>query len=92
MLFSSIVFHLRFAGHAACVLSCTRQAEKHRASACKPCFYAWGEPVYVILMVLSILFNYVSGIDIERNLENPFKAKQSLVIAVAVNLLILGVF
>ena len=44
-------------------------------------FYAWGEPVYVILMVLSILFNYVSGIDIERNLENPFKAKQSLVIA-----------
>lgn len=55
-------------------------------------FYAWGEPVYVILMVLSILFNYVSGIDIERNLENPFKAKQSLVIAVAVNLLILGFF
>lgn len=44
----------------------------------------------MILMVLSILFNYVSGIDIERNLENPFKAKQSLVIAVAVNLLILG--
>ena len=44
-------------------------------------FYAWGEPVYVILMVLSILFNYVSGIDIERNLENPFKAEQSLVIA-----------
>ena len=55
-------------------------------------FYAWGEPVYVILMVLSILFNYVSGIDIERNLENPFKAKQSLVIAVVVNLLILGFF
>lgn len=24
-------------------------------------FYAWGEPVYIILMVLSILFNYLCG-------------------------------
>lgn len=32
-------------------------------------FYAWGEPVYIILMILSILFNFVSGLDIDRNRE-----------------------
>ena len=31
-------------------------------------FYAWGEPVYLFLMLLSILFNYFSGLDIARNL------------------------
>lgn len=29
-------------------------------------FYAWGEPVYIILMILSILLNYFCGMDIER--------------------------
>ena len=29
-------------------------------------FYAWGEPVYLFLMLLSILFNYFSGLDIAR--------------------------
>lgn len=32
-------------------------------------FYAWGEPVYLFLMLLSILFNYFSGLDIARNLQ-----------------------
>ena len=30
-------------------------------------FYAWGEPVYIVLMLLSIVFNYYVGIDIEEN-------------------------
>ncbi len=29
-------------------------------------FYAWGEPVYVIIMLLSVLLNYVSGILLEK--------------------------
>lgn len=28
-------------------------------------FYAWGEPKYILLMLISILFNYVMGIGIE---------------------------
>ena len=28
-------------------------------------FYAWGEPVYVLLMLFSIGINYVSGREIE---------------------------
>ena len=29
-------------------------------------FYSWGEPKYIILMVLSILFGYAEGILIEK--------------------------
>ena len=42
-------------------------------------FYAWGEPVYLFLMLLSILFNYFSGLDIARNLQDKRAAKRSLV-------------
>ena len=28
-------------------------------------FYAWGEPVYIILMLISILFNFFAGKDID---------------------------
>ncbi|WP_069988466.1 MBOAT family O-acyltransferase [Massilioclostridium coli] len=57
-------------------------------------FYAWGEPVYVILMLLSILFNYVMGLDIaQRNAAHrPKKAKASLIFTVVVNLFLLGFF
>lgn len=59
---------------------------------CSLVFYAWGEPVYIILMVLSILFNYVCGLDIARNLDCPQKAKASLIFNIVVNLAILGFF
>ena len=54
-------------------------------------FYAWGEPIYVVLMLFSTVFNYVMGCDIAR--EKPAAAKKrSLVFAVVINLLILGFF
>ena len=53
-------------------------------------FYAWGEPVYIFLMIFSILFNYICGLDIARNLKDPAAAKRSLIFTVAVNLCILG--
>ena len=55
-------------------------------------FYAWGEPVYVFLMVLSILFNYFSGIDIENNWDVHGLARRKLIFAVVVNVLILTFF
>ncbi len=52
-------------------------------------FYAWGEPVYVVLMLYSILLNYSCG----RLMASTRKhAKSVLVFAVIVNLLILGFF
>ena len=55
-------------------------------------FYAWGEPVYIILMILSIVFNYFCGRDIKAKEEDPRGAKFAVIFAIAGNLLILGFF
>ena len=55
-------------------------------------FYAGGEPVYLFLMLLSILFNYFSGLDIARNLQDKRAAKRSLVFNLIINLAVLGFF
>ena len=55
-------------------------------------FYAWGEPVYLFLMLLSILFNYFSGLDIARNLQDKRAAKRSLIFNLIINLAVLGFF
>lgn len=55
-------------------------------------FYAWGEPVYIVLMILSIILNYVCGLDVYKKQDDPDKAKRSIVFTIAVNLLLLGFF
>ncbi len=52
-------------------------------------FYAWGEPVYVFLMVASVLLNYAFGLAIVRG---GGRSKAALAIGVGCNLLILGTF
>ena len=49
-------------------------------------FYAWGEPVYVLLMLASVVVNYFVGIGIEK------RGKPALVIGLVFNLGILFVF
>ena len=53
-------------------------------------FYAWGEPVYVFVMMLSILINYCCGLKIGA--EDGKKRKKALFFGVLVNLALLGVF
>lgn len=57
-------------------------------------FYAWGEPVYVVLMIFSILINYVSGLELEHymNSGDMRKAKLACITNVVINLLILGFY
>ena len=55
-------------------------------------FYAWGEPVYIVLMLLSILFNFVMGLELERLREDSRRKKLNLIFTVIVNLCILGFF
>ena len=57
-------------------------------------FYAWGEPVYILLMCFTITVDYVFGIIIDKQISagKKNKAKVSLVAAVAINLLLLGYF
>ena len=55
-------------------------------------FYAWGEPIYVILMLFSAGFNYFMGMDLEDAGENPSSRKHSLIFTIIINLAILCFF
>lgn len=59
---------------------------------CSILFYGWGEPVYVLLMLFSIMLNYFFGRIIENNRENQKKCKLTLIISVVSNLALLGFF
>ena len=57
-------------------------------------FYAWGEPKYIVLMILSITINYVFGYLVEYFKKNNMNksAKSSLIICVILNVALLGYY
>ena len=55
-------------------------------------FYAWGEPVYVFLMIGCIGVNYLAGRWIEQYRNDRKKIKRILVLAVSFNVLVLITF
>lgn len=59
-----------------------------------PLFYAWGEPVYLILMVCSILVSYTGGLLVSRFRQagKQRAAKASLLVSSAVSLCLLVFF
>jgi alginate O-acetyltransferase complex protein AlgI len=54
-------------------------------------FYAWGEPVWISLMLFSATVDFFHGKIIEQNRDN-IKAKLALISSVFVNLSLLGIF
>ena len=61
---------------------------------CSLIFYAWGEPVYVLLMMFSIVFNYMAGIQIgDLQKAKKTKTKRSVFLfTLIVNIAILCFF
>ncbi len=55
-------------------------------------FYAYGEPVYVLLMLGSVLVNYVLAIFVGRLGHNPMLKKAIMVLDIMANLGVLAVF
>ena len=55
-------------------------------------FYGWGEPRYVIWMMLAILMAYLFGLLIERYQSVPKLARLFLALSVSSSLLMLGYF
>lgn len=47
-------------------------------------FYFYGEPKYIVLMILSIIMTYIFGILIEKN-KNTQKAKMYLIISICIS-------
>ena len=55
-------------------------------------FYGWGEPVYLFLMMATILLDYGCGLLIGKFHSQPKAQKTVLVVGVVLNLLSLGFF
>jgi len=55
-------------------------------------FYGWGEPVYLFLMIATILFDYGCGLLMGKFREQPKAKKAVLIVGVVMNLLSLGFF
>ena len=55
-------------------------------------FYGWGEPVYISIMILSILIDYTHGMQVEKYRSNDKLARYFVGQSVAFNLLLLGFF
>ena len=92
MLFSSIPFLYYF---LPCVLILYFLAPKRCKNAvlllASLVFYAWGEPVYVVWMALSIVLGYVLGLLIEKFRGKPL-SKVFLILSVVTSLGLLGYF
>ena len=55
-------------------------------------FYAWGEPIYVFIMIASTLIDYFAGLVIYKFGGNKTTRKLALIVSVVMNLSLLGFF
>ena len=55
-------------------------------------FYAWGEPVYVLLMTGSVVLNYLFGLLIGSQRSSVRRRKWALAVGIMLNVLVLGTF
>ena len=55
-------------------------------------FYAWGEPFYVVIMLLSTLIDYTAGRLMDKYDDDNKKRKICLIVSVCMNVGLLAVF
>ncbi len=55
-------------------------------------FYAWGEPKWIIVMILMAFVDYFAGLMIAKNADNRRRKKFWLVFSVVVSVAALGIF
>ena len=95
MVFSSVVFlWVLFPVILGCYYISPRAVRNGLLMVFSLFFYAWGEPKYIVLMVISVLMNYVFGLLIESYGTKEMHGKRRFLLAacVACNLLLLGYF
>lgn len=95
MLFSSIVFLFYFLPIVLILyyaLSFSRTAQNILLLISSLIFYTWGESKYVLLMLLSIILNYILGIMVDKYRKDKLKARLIIIFTCISNLGILFVF
>ncbi|MEG0855786.1 MAG: MBOAT family protein [Terrisporobacter sp.] len=55
-------------------------------------FYAWGEPVYILLMIGTIIFDYIMALKIDKHRSDKRKSKSIFIFTLFVNVGILVFF
>ena len=55
-------------------------------------FYAWGEPIYVVIMIASTLIDYFAGLIIYKAGDRKLLRRLALIVSVVMNLSLLGFF
>ena len=55
-------------------------------------FYGWGEPIYISLLIISSIIDYINGLMIEKYKGKRNKQRIFLVISVVMNVSLLGIF
>lgn len=89
MLFSSMVFICFFLPMVFCLYHLIRdEYRNYLLLAASIFFYAWGEPVYIFLMLFSIAVNYLLGICMDKK-QNK---KLYFIFGIAFDLALLGYF
>lgn len=95
MVFSSFVFLLLFLPITlALYYLAPKKAKNGILFIASLVFYAWGEPIYILIMLFSTVFDYCNGLALER-LEKKNKngaRKGILILSVAVNIGLLCFF
>jgi len=93
MVFSSLLFLFLFLPLTLLLYACSpRKLKNLILFLMSLVFYAWGEPVYVALMLVSTVTDYAIGLLLERTGNSPGKRKLLLIGSVVVNLGVLGFF
>jgi alginate O-acetyltransferase complex protein AlgI len=92
MVFSSLEFLFRFLPIAFLLYFITpRKLKNSLLLIASLFFYAWGEPIYVFLMIFSCLVNYALAIPIDKY-RGTAKSKIALISSIVVSLSLLGFF
>ena len=93
MVFSSLIFLCLFLPAALLVYNFSKNITYKNAVLVlfSLVFYAWGEPVWVILLIFSASLDYMNGLIIDRNYGTP-KARAALACSLIIKLGILAMF
>ncbi|WP_374019407.1 MBOAT family O-acyltransferase [Paenibacillus thiaminolyticus] len=93
MVFSSVVFLFTFLPAALLLYYASPRRGKNAALLLiSLLFYAWGEPVYIVLLLFSAVTDYVNGLLIERFRGRTALQRLTLIFSLAVNVGVLCFF
>ncbi|GIQ70402.1 MBOAT family protein [Xylanibacillus composti] len=93
MVFSSLIFLFQFLPAALLTYYVSPKKLKNAVLfAVSLVFYAWGEPLYILIMIFSTVFDYLNGLLIDKYRHRKWAARAVFIGSMCGNVAILGFF